>query len=67
MRGETLAQLQAQKSVVEGIYTVKALHAWDQATGADLPITEAVYRVIYQGADPMQELSRLMTRETKPE
>lgn len=67
VRGETLAQLQAQKSVVEGIYTVKALHAWDQATGADLPITEAVYRVIYEGADPMQELSRLMTRETKPE
>jgi glycerol-3-phosphate dehydrogenase (NAD(P)+) len=67
VRGETLAQLQAQKSVVEGIYTVKALHAWDQATGADLPITEAVYRVIYEGADPMQELSRLMTREAKPE
>ncbi len=67
VQGETLAQLQAQKSVVEGIYTVKALHAWDQDTGADLPITEAVYRVIYEGADPMQELSRLMGREAKPE
>jgi len=67
VRGETLAQLQAQKSVVEGIYTVKALHAWDQETGADLPITEAVYRVIYERADPMQELSRLMTRESKAE
>lgn len=67
VRGESLAQLQAQKSVVEGIYTVKALHAWDQDTGADLPITEAVYRVIYEGADPMQELSRLMGRESKPE
>jgi len=67
VQGQTLAQLEAQKGVVEGIYTVKALHAWDQATGADLPITEAVYRVIYQGADPMQELSRLMTREAKPE
>jgi glycerol-3-phosphate dehydrogenase (NAD(P)+) len=67
VRGETLAQLQAQKKVVEGIYTVKALHAWDQETGADLPITEAVYRVVYKEADPRQELSRLMEREAKPE
>jgi glycerol-3-phosphate dehydrogenase (NAD(P)+) len=52
---------------VEGIYTVKALHAWDQETGADLPITEAVYRVVYEEADPRQELSRLMEREAKPE
>lgn len=67
VKGLSLAQLEAQKTVVEGIYTVKALHAWDQATGADLPITEAVYRVVYQGADPMQELIRLMSREAKPE
>ncbi|RMH57916.1 MAG: NAD(P)H-dependent glycerol-3-phosphate dehydrogenase [Deinococcus-Thermus bacterium] len=67
VRGRTLDHLEAQKSVVEGIYTVKALHAWDQATGADLPITEAVYRVVYLGADPLEELSRLMGREAKPE
>ncbi|MBO1436990.1 NAD(P)H-dependent glycerol-3-phosphate dehydrogenase [Meiothermus sp. CFH 77666] len=67
VKGETMAHLEAQKSVVEGIYTVKALHAWDQETGADLPITEAVYRVVFEGADPMQELSRLMGRETKSE
>lgn len=67
VRGLSLAELEAQKTVVEGIYTVKALHAWDRATGADLPITEAVYRVIYEKASPLQELSRLMTREAKPE
>lgn len=67
VRGETLAHLEAQKSVVEGIYTVRALHAWDQDTGADLPITEAVYRVIYLKSDPLEELSRLMGREAKPE
>ncbi len=67
VKGEALARLQAQKNVVEGIYTARALHAWDQETGADLPITEAVYRVVYEGADPMQELSRLMGREAKPE
>ncbi len=67
VQGETLAGLLAQKTVVEGIYTAKALHAWDQETGADLPITEAVYRVIYEGADPLRELSRLMGREAKAE
>ncbi|GIW25034.1 NAD(P)H-dependent glycerol-3-phosphate dehydrogenase [Meiothermus sp.] len=67
VKGETLAALETQKSVVEGIYTAKALHTWDQETGADLPITEAVYRVIYLGTDPMEELSRLMGREAKPE
>ncbi|MCS7069219.1 NAD(P)H-dependent glycerol-3-phosphate dehydrogenase [Meiothermus sp.] len=67
VKGESLAHLQAQKTVVEGIYTVKALHAWDEETGADLPITEAVYRVVYLGADPLDELSRLMGREAKPE
>jgi glycerol-3-phosphate dehydrogenase (NAD(P)+) len=67
VQGETLARIQAQKSVVEGIYTAKALHFWDLETGADLPITEAVYRVVYEEADPMQELSRLMGRDAKPE
>lgn len=67
VKGETLGQLEAQKSVVEGIYTVRALHAWDKQTGADLPITEAVYRVVYEGADPRSELSRLMGRESKAE
>lgn len=67
VKGETLAGLEAQKSVVEGIYTVKALHAWGQSVGQELPITEAVYRVIYQSSDPLQEISLLMGREAKPE
>jgi glycerol-3-phosphate dehydrogenase (NAD(P)+) len=67
VRGATMADLEAQKQVVEGLYTVKALHAWDKQTGAELPITESVYQVIYEGADPLKELSELMGREAKPE
>lgn len=67
VRGETLEGLEAQKSVVEGIYTVKALHAWGQETGLELPITEAVYRVVYEGADPLEQLDTLMGRQAKPE
>lgn len=66
-RGATLAELEASKQVVEGVYTVKALHAWGEQTGTELPITESVYRVIYEGAYPRKELSELMRREAKPE
>lgn len=67
VKGETLAQLQAQKNVVEGIYTVRALHAWGWATGLELPITEAVYRVIYEDADPSEQIGALMGRQAKAE
>lgn len=67
VKGETLAGLEAQKSVVEGIYTVKALHAWGQETGLELPITEAVYHVVYEGADPLEQIDVLMGRQAKPE
>lgn len=67
VRGEALESLEAQKSVVEGIYTVKALHAWGQEALTELPITEAVYRVIYEGSDPKLELSVLMGRGAKAE
>lgn len=67
VQGAALADLEASKQVVEGIYTVKALHAWGKQTGAEMPITESVYEVIYEGADPLQELSELMGREAKPE
>ena len=67
VRGETLEKLEAQKQVVEGIYTVKALHAWGVQTGLELPITEAVYRVVYQGAEPLEQLDVLMGRQAKPE
>lgn len=65
--GETLEHLQAQKQVVEGIYTVKALHTWGLETGLELPITEAVYRVVYEGVEPLEQLDSLMGREAKPE
>ncbi len=67
VQGETLEGLEAQKQVVEGIYTVKALHAWSQETGLEMPITEAVYRVVYENADPLEQIDLLMGRQAKPE
>jgi glycerol-3-phosphate dehydrogenase (NAD(P)+) len=67
VEGETLARLEASKQVVEGIYSVRALHAWSLESGSELPITEAVYRVIYEGAQAGGEISRLMLRGVKAE
>jgi glycerol-3-phosphate dehydrogenase (NAD(P)+) len=33
----------------------------------ELPIAEAVYRVAYEGLDPLKALSELMSREPKAE
>jgi len=52
---------------VEGLYAVKALMAWKEKAGVELPIAEAVYRVAYEGLDPLKALSALMAREPKPE
>jgi len=53
--------------VVEGLYAVKALMAWRERTGLELPIAEAVYQVVYEGLDPLKALSALMAREPKAE
>ncbi|TBH20494.1 NAD(P)H-dependent glycerol-3-phosphate dehydrogenase [Thermus thermamylovorans] len=66
VRGEALARLE-DRGVVEGLYAVRALMAWRERAGLELPIAEAVYRVVYEGLDPLKALSALMAREPKAE
>lgn len=66
-RGATLADLETGRQVVEGVHTTAALHDWAKESGVELPITEAVWRVIYRGDDPRRVLEELMRREPKPE
>ena len=56
IRGETYTDL------AEGYYTVEALVLLGQRYGVELPICQAVHRVLYCGADPMQELRALLDR-----
>ena len=56
IRGETYTDL------AEGYYTVEALMELGQRSGEELPICPAVHRVLYCGADPMQELRALLDR-----
>lgn len=66
-RGETLSDLEASRLTAEGIPTVRAVVAYAQETGLELPISRAVHDVIYGGKAPHQVLDELMARGAKPE
>ena len=53
--------------VAEGVGTT--LVAWNlaQRLGLEMPITEKIYQVLYQGTDPRQEASELMSAEARHE
>jgi glycerol-3-phosphate dehydrogenase (NAD(P)+) len=61
------AFLQETGFTVEGIRTALAAKALAERAGIELPITEAIYRVIYEGADAKAAIQALMSREKKSE
>jgi glycerol-3-phosphate dehydrogenase (NAD(P)+) len=54
-------------SVAEGVPTTRAVHELARRNGVEMPITESVYRVLFDGLDPISALTDLMSREPKPE
>ena len=66
-RGDTLADLERDKLNAEGIPTVRAVVAYAERQGLELPISAEVYRVIFEEKPPRQALHDLMTRGTKSE
>lgn len=55
------------EQVVEGVRTTRAAHELGSRLGVELPITNAVYSILYEGIAPREALARLMAREPKPE
>ena len=53
--------------VIEGINTCKAAYELAQQKGIDMPITQAIYNVLYKQADIKEEIASLMQREGKTE
>ncbi|RJP34377.1 MAG: NAD(P)-dependent glycerol-3-phosphate dehydrogenase [Candidatus Omnitrophota bacterium] len=53
--------------VVEGITTVKVIPDIQKKYGLELPISEEVYNIVYEDADPSEAVERLMLRDLKPE
>jgi glycerol-3-phosphate dehydrogenase (NAD(P)+) len=66
--GEKLDHIRASISAIpEGIETSKNVHKYAQAHNLDLPITQAVHRILFESAAPEMALRELMTRTYKME
>ncbi len=53
--------------VVEGLTTVKVIPDIQKKYGLELPISEEVYKITFENANPADAVERLMMRELKPE
>ena len=52
---------------VEGIFACKAVYEDAKQEGIEMPITEQVYAVLYEGKDPREAAHDLMNRDLKAE
>ncbi|MDR0299260.1 MAG: NAD(P)H-dependent glycerol-3-phosphate dehydrogenase [Streptococcaceae bacterium] len=67
-RGEKLADIEANMGmVIEGVSTCKAAYELSQTMNIEMPITETIYKVLYEGLDPRSGILEIMRREAKQE
>lgn len=67
-KGQTQQQaLDDIQQVVEGRFTAKAVYQLSQQQQIDMPITEQVYKVLFENLDPKVAAQALMERAIRPE
>ncbi|MDR0298231.1 MAG: NAD(P)H-dependent glycerol-3-phosphate dehydrogenase [Streptococcaceae bacterium] len=67
-RGEKLADIEKNMGmIIEGVSTTKAAYELSRQLGVEMPITNAIYQVLYENADPRQTILELMRREARVE
>ncbi len=67
-RGESLEEIsRSMVAVAEGVTTTRSLRKLATREQVDMPIAEQVYKVLYEGKDPMEALNDLMNRPLKRE
>lgn len=59
--------LQRIGAVVEGAHTAQAIEPLMQRYAVELPLSHAVYKVLYKGLPPLEGLESLLMRELKDE
>ena len=67
MFGEQFAQGKRFEKLAEGVMTSKALLKLGQQYNVELPITESVYKAIFENESPSDCINRLFTRSVKKE
>ena len=67
-KGITLEKIKEEMpAVAEGIVTTRVAYHLSRRAGVEMPITEGIYRVLYQGKPPGETVKELMMREPKKE
>lgn len=67
-QGEKLADiLTGMTMVAEGVFTARSVHEKAAHMGIAMPITNEVYRMLYENKDPRRAVTDLMLREPKGE
>lgn len=67
-KGHTLdSVLNEMGMVVEGVRTTKAAYLFSIQEQVEMPITHALYQILYNNADPKEIVEKLMTRDKKDE
>ncbi|PIE89874.1 MAG: glycerol-3-phosphate dehydrogenase [Acidobacteria bacterium] len=59
--------LASSRMVVEGFHNAKTVCELAENCEVEMPISHAVYRILYEGLRPKKAVMSLMTRELKPE
>jgi len=65
LAAETIANKIGQE--IEGIPTARIVYELSLRHRIEMPITEQVYRILYEGLSPQEAVSNLLVREPKPE
>ena len=65
--GEMYVKGEPFTKLAEGVSTAKAMHELGVKYNVDLPITNAVYNILYNKKDPMKEFLNLFSRSTRKE
>jgi len=67
-KGKKLKEIEKEtEMVVEGVATTKSAYELAKKYKIEMPITEQIYQVLYNGKKPRQAVVELMTRQPKPE
>lgn len=53
--------------IVEGVKACKAFHELNREIGVSMPITDALYSILFEGKEPREAVQELMLREKKNE
>jgi glycerol-3-phosphate dehydrogenase (NAD(P)+) len=67
-RGRSLADVESEMQMIaEGVRTTRSVKALAARYGVEMPITDAVYDILFEGKQPAEAVEELMAREAKDE